>query len=565
MIITSKAKFLCLAACLLWAWPLAAEQPPRAELVTAYRIGTTPPMANYLATHHAAPNAPVLVFPLRKPSSNPGHGGGGGGGGTNWSDLDLQTNSLSKTYAPGTIKIDGITSVGYVPPDTNISVGNGQIVETVNVDYAIYSTSDGHVIQAPAAIHNIFAAAGGSSVCASVDGGDPIVLFDKIDQVWIISQLAYNVSFTNNHICLAISDGPDAAKAKYTAYDISFGKNLPDYPKMGIWATGSTWINIVNNSSEAGVYISANMFSHGSTFIGAQMLGFPLSDVAAVVAQKPFPSLHLAHLQNGTSVYNILPADLEGNPDLSSSTSPAPSGTDEYFMQFTGSNTLTLYQFKPDFNGGTGAISSQSSTPVKYAFHEACGGGACVPQLGTSTQLDSLGDRLMYRLSYRNNGSTQSMVVTHSVQMNSSSNATGVRWYQLTATGATTTNGWVIGQEGTFGSTTDGNYRWMGSIAQDKVGDLGIGYSVSGPTMYPGLAYTGQAQGDSANSLEPETLLKIGAGYQNSVNRWGDYSSMSVDPADDCTMWYANEYLKSNGSYTNWGTYIVEFKFSGCQ
>jgi hypothetical protein len=335
---------------------------------------------------------------------------------------------------------------------------------------------------------------------------------------------------------------------------------------MGVWAAGSTWTNIVTNSPEAGVYISANMFSHGSSFIGAQMLGFPLSDVSAVVAHNPPSSLHLAYLQNGTGAYNILPADLEGNPNLTGSTIPAPSGTDEYFMQFTGSNTLTLYQFKPDFTGGTGStISSQTSIQVNNPFHGACGGGACVPQLGTSTQLDSLGDRLMYRLSYRNYGETtgQSMVVTHSVQNSSSSSQTGVRWYQLTATGATTTVGWGVGQEGTFGPS-DGNYRWMGSIAQDKVGDLGIGYSVSGPTMYPGLAYTGRTSAEGSNLLESETLLPIGAGYQSSVNRWGDYSSMSVDPSNDCTMWYANEYLKSNGSYTNWGTRIINFKFPGC-
>ena len=568
MITTSKAKFLCLAACLVWALPLAAEQPPRAELITASRIGTTPPMANYLATHHPAPHAPVRVFPLRKPSSRPGKGGGGGGGST-WTDPVLQTSDDALgsgiSYSPGTFNIDGITSVGYVPPDTNISVGNDQIVETVNVDYAIYSTSDGHQIQGPLAIHAIFAAATNglpsNSICTSVDGGDPIVLFDKIDKVWIISQLAYNNSFSNNHICMAISDGPDAFTSKYTAYDFSFGQNLPDYPKMGIWAAGNDWASI--DATHSGVYLSANMFSHGSKFIGAMMCGFRLSDVTS-----------LACVQNGTGVYSILPADLEGNPLLSSSTSPAPQGTAEYFVQFSGSNTLSLYQFIPDYSSKGGTVTGPVNVGNVAPFHEACGGGACVPQLNTSTQLDSLGDRLMYRLSYRNYGSSsspnESMVVTHSVQNSSSSNQTGVRWYQLTKPNSPQNSGWGVAQQGTFGPS-DGNYRWMGSIAQDKVGDLGIGYSVSSPTMWPGIAFTGQTPADAAsttapNSLEPESLslFDIGNGAQTSVNRWGDYSSMSVDPADDCTMWYANEYLKSTGSYTNWGTYITSFKFGGC-
>ncbi len=548
MITTSKARLLCLAACLVWALPLAAEQPPRAELITAYRIGTTPPMANYLATHHPAPHAPLRVFPVRKPGSHPGHGGGGGGGGTSWSDSALQTAPLTTNSILGGSAFGGLSSVGYVPPDTNLSVGDTQIVETVNVDYAVYDKG-GNVLHPPAPISAIFAAAGGSSICSQVDGGDPIVLYDKVDHRWIISQLAYNNSFSNNHICMAISTSDDAT-GSYAAYDVSFGRNLPDYPKMGIWTTGGSW----NNSSpEAGVYFSANMFSHGSSFIGAQMCGFPLSGVA----NHP-STITWVCAQNNTGVYNILPADLEGSPGVGGTTIPAPANTAEYFMQFSGSNTLSLYQFAPNFQAGTATVSSPVNVTVA-GFHEACGGGACVPQLGTSNQLDSLGDRLMYRLSYRNYGGTRSLVVTHSVQNDSSSSATGVRWYQLEKT----TGNWTVAQQGTYG-LNDGAYRWMGSIAQDKVGDLGIGYSISDANHYPGIAYTGRATGDTANKLEAETLIKAGAGYQTSVNRWGDYSSLSLDPTDDCTMWFATEYLKSNGSYTNWGTYITSFKFTGC-
>ncbi len=544
MIATSKAKLLCLAACLVWALPLAAEQPPRAELITASRIGTTSPMANYLATHHPASHGPVRVFPVRKPGSRPGGGGNHGGGG-GWSDPVLQTSSSLSPNTTGSFQFDGIAADGYVPPDTNISVGNTQIVETVNVEYAVFDKS-GNVVQDPAPISSIFAAAGGSSTCSQVDGGDPIVLYDKLDQRWIISQLAYNNNFSNNHICMAISTSDDAT-GSYTAYDVSFGQNFPDYPKMGIWTTGSNW----NNSSpEAGVYFSANMFSRGSKFVGAKMCGFPLS----AVANRP-TSIPWTCAQNSTSVFSVLPADQDG---LGGPTSPAPAGSAEYFVQFSGTNTLTLYRFKLS----TGTVTSQSNVTVAN-FQEACGGGACVPQLGTSSKLDSLGDRLMYRLSYRNYSGTQSLAVTHSVQMSSSSNATGARWYQLKSTGGS----WTV-QQGTFGSN-DGNYRWMGSIAQDRAGDLGIGYSVSGPTIFPTLAYTGQTPAEATGSpgkLEQETIpnATLGQGAQTNVNRWGDYSSMSIDPADDCTMWYANEYLKRSGSYTNWGTYIVGFKFTGC-
>lgn len=560
----SKRKLFCLAACLLWAFSLAAEQPPHAEILTAHRIGVTPPMANYMATHHPAPNAPFRVFPLRKPATHPGKGGGnGGGGGKSWTDPVLQssTSGTTQSYSAGN-GFAGISGDGYVPPDTNISVGDNQIVETVNVDYAVYNKSGG-LDQAVAPIHAIFAAAGGilsNSMCTSVDGGDPIVLYDKIDKKWIISQLAYNNGLSNNHFCLAISTTSDAT-GPYMAYDFSFGKSFPDYPKLGIWATRSL---TSPGTQHSGVYFSANIFSHGNTFAGAEMCGFPLSDVAS-----PPSTLTMACYVNGSSVFSVLPADLEGSPGVSGTTNPAPAGTAEYFMQFTGSNTLNLFQFNPNFGGGTPSVSGPFNIPVA-PFQEACGGSACVPQYNTSEQLDSLGDRLMYRLSYRNYGASgQSMVVTQSVQNSSASSQTGVRWYQLTsANSATTASSWKVAKQGTFGPS-DGDYRWMGSIAQDKIGDLGIGYSVSSSTTYPDFAFTGRTPTDpitnsGAAELEPETLLNIGLGSQTSVNRWGDYSSMSVDPTNDCTMWYANEYLKSMGSYTNWGTYIKSFKFNGC-
>jgi hypothetical protein len=548
-------KFLCLAAGIAFAAsPLAAQDSPRVEFIQGRLLGVTPPMREYVATHRVKPNAPFRAFPLRKPGSHPGNGGGGGGGST-WTDPILQTSAATgSNFSPNAVQIDGVASVGYVPPDTNISVGNGQIVETVNVDYAIYSTFDGSQIQGPAAIHAIFAAASGGNggnndVCASVDGGDPIVLYDKIDNKWIISQLAYNSSFSDNHFCMAISETANAT-GKYYAYDFPFNTNLPDYPKLGIWADGS----FSSTAPHAGVYFSANIFAHGSRFTGAEMCAFPLSNVSTL----PASGITFSCAQNGSSVYSLLPADLEGVPSLSGSSSAAPSGTSEYYLQFSGSNTLSLYQFTPNFGSTGGTVSGPFNISVP-TFHEACGGGACVPQATTSQQLDSLGDRLMYRLSYRNYGTSQSMVVTHSVQDSSSSNQTGIRWYQL----ANASNGWSVAQRGTYG-LNDGNYRWMGSIAQDKKGDIGVGYSVSSSAIFPGLAFTGRTPTDTPNDLELEDFQNIGAGAQTSVNRWGDYSSVSVDPADDCTFWYANEYLKSSGSYTNWGTYIVGFKFGAC-
>ena len=566
--IRSHAKLLGLAACLAWAvLPLGAQQPPKVELLTAHRMGKTPPMRAYLATHHVVPNAPYRVFPLRK-ASHPGHGGGGSGGGgsTGWTDPVLQSSEGSTQIGAPVAHFQGMGSVGYVPPDTNMSVGPNDVVETVNVDWEVYDKS-GNTLLGPAPIHSIFQAALGGNLasgdaCASIDGGDPIVLYDAIDQKWIISQLAYNSSFSSNEYCLAISATSDPT-GSYYAYDLPFGSNLPDYPKLAIWANGasgnpSSWTG-VGGSSYAGVYFSANIFSRGSSFTGAVMCGFPLSQVAT-----PPSSLNWVCAYNGTSVYSILPADLQGSPISSNGTTwPAPPATAEYYMQFSGSNTLNLFSFAPNFTNGTAAVYNVANIPVQ-TFYEACGGGSCVPQLNTTNQLDSLGDRLMYRLSYRNDGTNQYMVVNQSVQDSSASTQTGVRWYQLTEpTSPSSGGGWGVAQQGTFGPS-DGVYRWMGSIAQDQYGDLGVGFSASSPSIFPGIGYTGRTPIDPTGSLEGEQLLNIGAGAQTSVNRWGDYSSMSIDPVDDCTFWYANEYLKSTGSYTNWGTYILSFKFPAC-
>ncbi|MDE3137847.1 MAG: hypothetical protein KGL59_14805 [Acidobacteriota bacterium] len=433
----------------------------------------------------------------------------------------------------------GVTADGYVPPDPNISVGPAQIVETTNVNYAVYDKSgSGTPLLGPAPLHTIWQ--GGlpsSDLCTTTDGGDPIVLWDKADQRWLISQLAYNNSLSVNEWCLAVSDGTDATGA-YHVYSYQFNSNLPDYPKVGVWqATGGTY---------SGIYFSANIFSNGNTFAGAQMCALPLATGHSLAT--------LTCVQEPTSVASLLPADLDG-------TMPAPSGTGDFYLEFSGNNTLNLFQFR--FDASTGSATVSGPTPLTVAtFHEACGGGACVPQAGTHEQLDSLGDRLMYRLSYRNYSATygyDALVVNQSVQVSSSSNQTGIRWYEIENPGTNPS----ITQESTYSPDTS-LYRWMGSIAQDKLGDLGLGYSTSSSSTDPRVAFTGRAFGEALKTMETEATIKTGKYYQTRANRWGDYSSVSVDPSDDCTFWYVNEVLLSNGTYTNWGTYIGNFKFPAC-
>jgi hypothetical protein len=210
------------------------QDSPRVEVKQSIAHAKTAPLRDFAPYSRGSENAPVKVFPLRAPKS---HGGGGirGGGGSGWTDPAKQTNYPSSQATTGA-SFKALTSVGYVPPDANLAVSADQVVAIDNVDFAVYDKT-GDVVKAQAPIHSIFAALGSNDLCATTDGGDPIVLFDKIDNVWLITQLAYNSSLNNNHECIAISDTSDAT-GSYDVYDMNFGSNLPDYPKFGIWSDG---------------------------------------------------------------------------------------------------------------------------------------------------------------------------------------------------------------------------------------------------------------------------------------------------------------------------------------
>ena len=218
------------------------------------------------------------------------------------------------------------------------------------------------------------------------------------------------------------------------------------------------------------------------------------------------------------------------------------------------SNSLSFWQFRVNWSNSTQTtLSGPINIPVAV-FSEACNGAVCIPQSGTTEQLDSLADRLMYRLAYRNFGDHEALVVNHSVVAGSS---VGVRWYEIRNPASP-----IVFQQGTY--APDSNYRWMGSMAMDHVGDIAVGYSVSSGSMHPAIRYTGRLPSDAQGTLQGETSIVEGTGSQTAnLNRWGDYSSISVDPVDDCTFWYTNQYLKTNGTF-NWSTRIASFKFPSC-
>ena len=255
-----------------------------------------------------------------------------------------------------------------------------------------------------------------------------------------------------------------------------------------------------------------------------------------------------------TSHHSLEPADLEG-------TTLPPAGSPNLLMSMT-STAINFWRFAVNWTAGTGTLTGPTAVAGVAAFSRACGGGTCIPQPGTTTQLDTLADRLMYRLSYRNLGTSEALVINHSV---TSGTGTGIRWYELrNAPGQTLGNAApVLRQQGTFAPSND--FRWMGSAAMDKTGGIAIGYNISNASsIVPSIRYAYRGPADPLGTLGNETSILTGVGSQNgNLSRWGDYSTISVDPVDGCTMVFTTEYLPATGNF-NWTTYIHSFKLSTC-
>jgi hypothetical protein len=417
----------------------------------------------------------------------------------------------------------GTFSVDSAPPDPNGAVGPNNFVEIVNESFAVFNKS-GTPIYGPVATNTLWSGFGGG--CQTNDDGDATVAYDRLADRWIISQ--FSVSTTPFLQCVAVSRTGDPTGA-YARYSFQYS-NFPDYPKLGVWPDA--------------YYDTYNMFNAaGTSFLGPQVCAFDRAKMlAGTAATQQCVTL--------SSTYgSLLPSDLDGP------TAP-PAGKPNFLLSF-GTNTLQLWKFHVDWTTPANTTMTGPTNLSVAAFSPACsGGGTCIPQSGTTNQLDSLADRLMYRLAYRNFGDHESLVVNDTVTAGSS---TGIRWYELRNPNGTPT----VYQQGTY--APDSSYRWMGSVAMDHVGDIALGYSVSSSSLHPGIRYTGRLAGDALGQMtQGEGTLITGGGSQTGgLTRWGDYTSMSVDPSDDCTFWYTDQYIAANGSF-NWHTRIGTFKFANC-
>jgi hypothetical protein len=421
----------------------------------------------------------------------------------------------------------------FVPPDTNGAVGATQFVQMVNVTIAVYDKSSGAVQFGPAAIHTLWSGFGGlcefgGGTPTFADGGDPVVLYDHLAGRWLVTQLQYDTTFTHTAQCLAVSTSSDAT-GSYNRYEFDFGSNFPDYPKFGVWPDA--------------YYNSINVFPP-KTFAGAEACAF---DRKAMLAGTTASAICF---QQPPTVASLLPSDLDGG------TLP-PAGAPNYFVGLADSTHLNFFRFHVDFSNPTNS-SFRGPTLVAVApYSEICARAttvSCIPEPAPGEKVDGLADRVMFRLAYRNFGDHESLVVNHTVKGGA---LAGVRWYEIRNPSTP-----FVYQQSTLVDPIV-NY-WLGSIAMDKTGNIALGFSVSSRSVFPSVYVAGRAPTDPAGAMFGPLVLVNGSGVQfNSFKRWGDYSSMSVDPVDDCTLWYTQEYYAVTGSF-NWATRIGSLKFDSC-
>jgi hypothetical protein len=454
------------------------------------------------------------------------------------------------------------SSCSCLPPDTDGEVGGSQYVQMVNTDFAVYSKT-GAVLRTATPINELWANTSGE--CQTHNDGDPVVVYDQLARRWLLSQFIVADSGEQYGECIAVSTSSDAT-GSYYLYEFDFGTDVFfDYPKIGVWPDG--------------YYMMANEFPNSSvTSAGTGVFAFERS---RMLNGQPARVVFFDESQRnptGGQYIGMLPGDLEGTAtpaagspnwfaEVDDPTGVPPSGNDAGF-------DLRMWAFHVDWSnpanstfGNDGA--PNVTLPVAPFVRPQCvyGYGDCAPQGGGAQQLDVLGDRLMFRMPYRKlSNTTASILLNHSVK--TPDGKIGIRWYEVRIPRGGSP---AIYQQGTYApddTATNPLWRWMGSIAEDKNGDIALGYSASGPNDFPSIRYTGRAAGDPLGQMtQVEQVGFTGTGPQTEIEgRWGDYSDLTVDPADDCTFWYTQEYLAEDVLVIGtWRTRVVSFKFPGCR
>jgi hypothetical protein len=428
------------------------------------------------------------------------------------------------------------------PPDTNGDVGPQHYIQLVNTSVGIFRKSDGARLAA-FSFNSLFSSAATGTPCDTSNQGDPVVVYDQQSDHWIISDFAWsNFASGAMYQCFAVSITGDPVSGGWFFYAVQTdaGGHIPDYPKLGVWPDG--------------IYMSANVFNTtgSQAFQNVRVWAFNRTDLESGGTLHGV-SFDLPAKSQGIDVFALLPSNLRGDAP--------PAGRPNLFTSVWGAYAARVWKFHVDW---TTPSSSTFTGPDNVTVSTFSVGPVTVPEKSPGHDLDTLTYRLMMQNQYRRFGSQESLWLTHTI--GNGSGIASVRWYQLNVSGGTVVTSGPV-QQGTF--NPDANHRFMPSLAVDGSGDMAVGYSVSSSTTNPSIRYAGRLVTDAPNTLgQGETTLWSGTGVQtntcggNPCERWGDYSAMSIDPVDDCTFWYTNEFYSVNGG--DWQTRIGAFKYPSC-
>lgn len=416
---------------------------------------------------------------------------------------------------------------GIAPADPVGDVGPNHYVQMVNAAFSAYDKTGTRVL-GPLLINSLWTSFGGP--CENDNYGDPVVLYDQFADRWLLSQ--YN-PVTTNTVCFAVSQTSDPTGAYYLySYTLS---NFPDYPKWGVWPDA--------------YYLGTNtaLLTYAATAFDRVNM---LSGLAA------------GGVSFGSMTNFVMPADADGAtfpPERAPGLFYTFKDTTYHGSESSGiGDRLEIWEFDVDFAvPGNSSFQRRQAIPITNFNYTVCGFFvlSCLDQPGTSQLLDSRSDWPMHRLQYRNFGSYETLLGNFTVDVTGSHQA-GIRWFELRRS-PPGSGSWALHQEGTHAPDTVN--RWMGSIAMDGMGNIALGYSAGSNDLAPSLRYASRVDSDPAGQLQSETSLIEGTGVQTASNRWGDYSSMNVDPVDDLTFWFTGEYYSTTGGL-NWSTRIGTFR-----
>jgi hypothetical protein len=469
-------------------------------------------------------------------------------------DSAAQTSAAPATVPTKILDFMGVGSgfFGYsvpdAPTDGNLSIGDTQIVQWVNVQFAVFDLQGNNVL-----FNGQHFVAGNvlwqSGPCSSTNSGDIIAQWDKVAHRWVMYQPRFSSPYYD---CFAISQTPDATGAYYTYQfpTLDNTRNFPDYPKVGVWPDG--------------YYVAHNSFLNGASYNGAMPCAY---DRVKMLAGDPTAG-GVCFLDNSNNTLfddSMLPGDIDSPNSL-----PA-SGTPNLFLgsidNFSQDSNIYYYKFHFDTSNYANSTFTCTNAACKIPVNTYQNASGTAPEPGGSV-IATLSDRLMYRLAYRvlpgqptqnsriPSSTVQNWLVSHAV--NSSGHA-AVRWYEFRAPSGSTDP--TVFQQGTY--DPDSSHRFMSSLAMDKAGNIALSYTVSSSSVFPSIAYTGRAPGDSKGTMGAEVIGFAGTGSQTDTsNRWGDYYDMALSN-DGCNFVTTGEYYTRNASF-NWSTRIIKLKFDSC-